>query len=182
MRLADFAEHDVTLAGGWTGYHGQRRFLGTLTCAVPVHVMSLVASGDGFAYAKSGGTDGAAVDVDLLIHPVRQGSHFQIVLRTGNAVNARAEFAATRRIDIADRCDFATGRIVDWAAPDNFGPTIRLLVLAHGDVEPRRNGIWRVKPHHATALPQPWRAALTKTRHGLVVPEADAGANARDRG
>jgi hypothetical protein len=170
MKLAEFAEHEVTLRGGWTDYHGQRRFLGALASAVPIHVMSLVASGGGFAYAKSGRTDGAPIACDLLIHPIWQGARFQIVLRTGNVLNTRAEFAPTRRIEIADRRDFTTGTIVDWAEPDAFGPTIRLLVLAHGDVELRRNGIWRVKAHHAAALPEPWRAALTKTRHGYIAP------------
>lgn len=170
MKLADFAEHQVTLTGGWTDYHGQRRFLGALTCAAAVHVMSLVASGDGFAYAKSGHIHGAAIDIDLLIHPVWQGARFQIVLRTGNVLNTRVEFDPVRRIEIADRCVFKTGAIIDWAAPDEQGPTIRLLVIAHDDVVMRRNAIWRVKPHLEAALLGSWRAALTKTRHGYFVP------------
>jgi hypothetical protein len=170
VKLADFAEHDVTLTGGWTDYHGQRRFLGALTCAAPAHVMSLVASGDGYAYAKSGRMRGAAIEFDLLVHPVWQGARFQIVLRTGDALNTRGEFDKARLVEIPDRSEFKTGAIVDWAAPDAFGPTIRLLVIAHEDVQSLRNGVWRVKQRHVAALPDAWRAALAKTRHGHIAP------------
>lgn len=170
MKLADFAEHAVTLQGGWNDYHGQRRFLGALACAAPVRVMSLLACGAGHAYTKSGRTDGTAIEIALSDHPIWQGERRQIMLRIGDELNTRGVLDKARGIEIPDRCIFATGMVFDWAAPDALGSPIKLLVIARSDLETRRNGIWRVKPHHAAALPESWRAALTATRHGLVVP------------
>jgi len=169
MRLADFAEHDVSLSGKWTDYHGQRRFIGRLDNAAPLRLASFVASGKGFWYAKSGRLYTETFGVDLLLHPTYGGESIQVILTTGSVINSRARMKTSRRIEIPDRFEFKTGHLVDWAPPDAVGPTIRLLAIAAEDLKTRRCGIWGVKPKYLPAVPEPWRPMLTKTRHGRII-------------
>lgn len=167
-RLADFAEHDVTLAGAWTDYFGQRRFLGALRAAAPICAVSFVASGDGYWYVKSGRSRTAEVDIDLVISPVYEGQRHQIHLRIGSGINGRGLLPEARPIDIAETVRFQTGRLVDWARADRHGSPIRLLVFADEDLRSRRNGIWGVKRRYLEQLPAPWLDILDKTRQGHV--------------
>ena len=174
MKPADFAEHEVTLHGAWTDYRGHRRYLGALTCAVPIAAVSFVQDGERVRYSKTGRRTAPSLEFDLVMQPVFEGTRFQPVLRIGDAVNCEAMLGADRPVEIPDTRTFRTGHLVDLAEPDRSGPTIRLLVLADEDLRSRRSGIWAVKRAYEPQLAEPWATILTATRHGRAVLEAGA--------
>lgn len=168
MRLGDFAEHIATIRGGWTGYHGQRRWQGALEMPVAGRALMLVETDGAAFYAKTGALPPGATVVDLLLRGPNPDGSVQVMLRAGgtSCAEARIPAASSAAMAIAAETMLRTGWVMPWAAAP--GAAIRWLTLAATDVASHRNGIWAVKPRHLAGLPESWAAALSRGRQGRM--------------
>jgi hypothetical protein len=168
MILGELTRRPVLVEGGWTDYHGQRRFLGRLVTEGPMRLCAFTARERGFWYAKSGRIAAGDTEVDLLLHPNADGSAFQVVLRVGSMVSNGGRLGARRHVRIAETFPFETGTLADWAAPGGTGSPIRLLAVDAADIASRKGGIWGVKARLLDGLPAPLVPVLTRSRFGRV--------------
>lgn len=158
----------LTIDGSWHEEDQYLRFTGTIASSAPFVILSLLKYDDAFHYMKHKKSDALDVSLDLFQGKFPHQNRYQPILSIGHAVNTGT--VSEGRLFLADEMPMTlhTGQMFPFATDSQQRPFIYLVAIAKVDIKSKRNGIWALKPRLLDSVDEPWRVALSRTRHGLI--------------